>query len=69
MRIGWLRSVANIYHGFAAQSFSDELAHVAGRDPLEYLLELIGPPRILDLKNTGYLNYGAQRRSGIGPSE
>jgi len=59
VRIGWLRSVANIYHGFAVQSFSDELAHAAGRDPLEYLIELIGPSRILDLKNTGYLNYGA----------
>ena len=59
VRIGWLRSVANIYHGFAVQSFSDELAHAAGRDPLEYLIELIGPSRILDLKNTGYLNYRA----------
>jgi isoquinoline 1-oxidoreductase beta subunit len=59
VRIGWLRSVANIYHGFAAQSFADELAHTAGRDPLEYLLELIGPARIIDLKasapeNTNY---------------
>ena len=25
VRIGWLRSVANIYHGFAVQSFTDEL--------------------------------------------
>ncbi len=58
VRIGWLRSVANIYHGFAVQSFADELAHKAGRDPLEYLLALIGPDRILNLKSTGYENYG-----------
>lgn len=59
VRIGWLRSVANIYHGFAIQTFSDELAHRADQDPAEYLLKLIGPPRTLDLKNTDYPNYGA----------
>jgi isoquinoline 1-oxidoreductase beta subunit len=59
VRIGWLRSVANIYHAFAVQSFANELAHSAGRDPVEYLLELIGPPRIIDLKKTKYPNYGA----------
>jgi isoquinoline 1-oxidoreductase beta subunit len=59
VRIGWLRSVANIYHAFAVQSFADELAHTAGRDPLEYLLDLIGPSRILNLKDTDYPNYGA----------
>lgn len=58
-RIGWLRSVANIYHGFAVQTFSDELAHRAGRDPLENLLELIGPARTIDFKNVDYPNYGA----------
>jgi isoquinoline 1-oxidoreductase beta subunit len=47
VRIGWLRSVANIYHAFAVQSFADELAHAAGRDPLEYLLSLIGPSRLM----------------------
>jgi isoquinoline 1-oxidoreductase beta subunit len=47
VRIGWLRSVANIYHAFAVHSFADELAHAAGRDSLEYLLQLLGPDRII----------------------
>jgi isoquinoline 1-oxidoreductase subunit beta len=33
VRIGWLRSVANIYHAFAIHSFADELAHGAKKDP------------------------------------
>ena len=36
VRIGWFRAVANNYHVFASGSFADELAHAAGRDPLEY---------------------------------
>jgi len=60
VRIGWLRSVANIYHAFAVGSFADELAHAAHRDPKDYLLELIGEPRIVDLKAQGvdYPNMG-----------
>jgi isoquinoline 1-oxidoreductase beta subunit len=50
VRIGWFRSVANIYHAFATHSFADELAHLAGKDPVEYLLSLIGPARIFDPK-------------------
>ncbi len=52
VRIGWLRSVANIYHAFAIHSFADELAKAANRDSVEYLLDLVGPTRIvqLDLK-------------------
>jgi len=59
VRIGWLRSVANIYHGFGVQCFTDELAHRAHRDPYEYLLDLIGPARTIDFKNVEYPNYGA----------
>jgi isoquinoline 1-oxidoreductase beta subunit len=47
-RIGWFRSVSNIPHAFAIQSFVAELAAAAGRDPKDYLLELIGPPRKID---------------------
>lgn len=47
-RVGWYRSVSNIPHAFAIQSFVAELAHAAGRDPKDYLLELIGPDRRID---------------------
>ena len=50
IRIGWMRSVANIPHAFAVQSFTDELAAAAGRDRVEYLLELLGKPRKIDLR-------------------
>ncbi|MGD0650510.1 MAG: molybdopterin cofactor-binding domain-containing protein [Verrucomicrobiia bacterium] len=63
VRIGWLRSVANIYHAFGVQCFTDELAHRANRDPVEYLLELIGPPRTLDFTNVQYPNYGADYKT------
>src|ERR1700746_79773 len=59
VRIGWLRSVANIYHAFAIQCFTDELAHATGRDPVDYLLDLIGNPRTIDFQGVEYPNYGA----------
>jgi isoquinoline 1-oxidoreductase beta subunit len=50
IRIGWMRSVANIPHAFAVQSFIDELAAAAGRDRVEYLLDVLGKPRKVDLR-------------------
>ena len=47
-RIGWFRSVSNIPHAFAVQSFVSELAASANRDHRDYLLELIGPARKID---------------------
>ncbi len=48
VRIGWLRSVANIYHAFAVQSFANELAYAANRDPYDYLMMLLGSARDVD---------------------
>jgi len=50
IRVGWMRSVANVYHAFAINSFAGELAIAAGRDQKDYLLDLIGKDRILDEK-------------------
>jgi isoquinoline 1-oxidoreductase beta subunit len=61
VRIGWFRAVSNNFHAFAAHSFADEMAQAAGRDSLEFLLDLLGPGKVIDLKTQGvdYSNYGA----------
>lgn len=60
VRIGWLRSVCNVFHAFGACSFVDELAHVKGKDAKEHLLEMIGPARHIDPADDDavYTNYG-----------
>ncbi len=58
VRIGWLRSVSNIYHAYAVQGFTDELAAAAGRDRVEYLLALIGQPRVIDFAKEGMQKGG-----------
>jgi isoquinoline 1-oxidoreductase beta subunit len=57
IRVGWMRSVPNIFHAFAIGSFADELAVAAGRDSKDYLLELIGNGRILDLEAEGVRGF------------
>jgi isoquinoline 1-oxidoreductase subunit beta len=61
VRVGWFRSVNNVAHAWAIQSFVAEIAHELGRDPKDMLLELIGPPRIVsapEKATTPWWDYG-----------
>jgi isoquinoline 1-oxidoreductase subunit beta len=59
-RIGWYRSVSNIPHAFAIQSFAGELAAASGKDQRAFMLEALGPDRLLDAPKTvkGFWDYG-----------
>jgi isoquinoline 1-oxidoreductase subunit beta len=48
VRVGWFRSVNNVMHAWSEQSFIAEIAAVLGRDQKDFLLEMIGPARIVD---------------------
>lgn len=52
--LGQWRAVDDSTNVFVYQSFIDELAHLAGRDPLAYRLEVLGPPRLLPYYNRTY---------------
>lgn len=64
LRLGWLRSVNNIQHAFAMHSFAHELAVAGGRDPLEFILELIGDADIMDVTKEGAEDYFYYQDSG-----
>ena len=51
VRIGWMRSVIHIHSGFGINSFVDELAAKANKDPLAFHLELLGKDRIIQGKS------------------
>ena len=63
VRIGWLRSVYNIFHAFSTNCFIDEIAVARGADCRDVMLEVLGPAR--QIKSTAELgveqlrNYGA----------
>lgn len=63
VRIGWLRSVINIPHGFSVNVFADELAAAADKDPLEFRLKLIGDDRIEETPDS--IKYNTARFKNV----
>ncbi len=59
-RTGWLRSVSHIQHAFAVCTMVDEIAYARKMDPLDNILDLIGPDRKIpfDQLIDGYVNAG-----------
>ena len=56
VRIGWYRSVYNIIQGFSVNVFVDELAAKAGKDPLQFRLDLIGEDRVEEHQSGHHFN-------------
>jgi isoquinoline 1-oxidoreductase subunit beta len=52
-RIGWLRSVCHVFHGFALHGFVDELAVANGSNYVDTFLKFLGPDRHVDLTPDG----------------
>jgi isoquinoline 1-oxidoreductase beta subunit len=62
VRIGWLRSVYNIFHAFSTNCFIDEIAHARGADTRDVMLEIFGPAR--SIKTTTELGVDQLRNYG-----
>lgn len=62
LRIGWLRSVYNIIHGFSINVFCDELAAASNMDALAHRLQMIGSDRVYPTDNAHGLDTARMKR-------
>jgi CO/xanthine dehydrogenase Mo-binding subunit len=71
LRTSALRSLGAFVNVFAAESFLDELAAAAGRDPVEYRLSGLADPRARAVveaaaRRSGWVNWTPQESAGHG---
>ncbi|HKU99574.1 MAG TPA: molybdopterin cofactor-binding domain-containing protein, partial [Vineibacter sp.] len=69
VRLGSWRSVNHTQHGFWTESFIDELAHAAGRDPFQYRRDLLpagSRARVVLETAAAKANWGSPLPPGVG---
>lgn len=66
VRTGPLRSLGAFHNVFAVESFMDELAELAGRDPVAFRLDHLDDPRARDVLEAVAAHVGWESR--VGPS-
>jgi isoquinoline 1-oxidoreductase beta subunit len=62
---GWWRAPVHTFVAFSTQSFMDEVAHAAKRDPLELRLEMLGAARDLPYKEHGGPVFNTGRLAAV----
>jgi len=62
---GWWRAPVHTFNAFAIESFLDEVAHAAKRDPVELRLQLLGAARQLDYRDHGGPKFDTGRLAAV----
>jgi isoquinoline 1-oxidoreductase beta subunit len=65
LRTGWLRAPGSNSHCWVGQSFVDELAAAAGRDPLDVQLEILSTPSLAKSQPAGPRVLNPERLKGV----